>query len=74
MGYKDKDNNGIFVKVRGAHDKDDEGEQAQDPATLGQIMGWERFSLVLVILTHDSTAWTSVLTRWVLKLQKLIAK
>ena len=43
MGYKDKDNNGIFVKVRGAHDKDDEGEkgeQAQDLATptLGQIM------------------------------------
>ena len=41
MGYKDKDNNGIFVKVRGAHDEDDEGEkgeQAQDPATLRQIM------------------------------------
>ena len=41
MGYKDKDNNGIFVKVRGAHDKDDKGkkgEQAQDPATFGQIM------------------------------------
>ena len=36
MGYKDKDNNGIFVKVRGAHDEDDEGEegeQAQDPST-----------------------------------------
>ena len=41
MEYKDKDNNGIFVKVRGAHDEDNEGkkgEQAQDPATLGQIM------------------------------------
>ena len=41
MGYKDKDNNGIFVKVQGAHDEDDEGEegeQVQDPATLGQIM------------------------------------
>ena len=40
MGYKDKDNNEIFVKVRGAHNEDDEGEegeQAQDPATLGQI-------------------------------------
>ena len=38
MGYKDKDNNGIFIKVRCAHDEDDEGEegeQAQDPATLG---------------------------------------
>ena len=38
MGYKDKDNNEIFVKVRGAHNEDDEGEegeQAQDPATLG---------------------------------------
>ena len=36
MGYKDKDNNGIFVKVQGAHDEDDEGEEgeeAQDPAT-----------------------------------------
>ena len=43
MGYRDKDNNEIFVKVRGAHDEDDEGEegeQTQDPATptLGQIM------------------------------------
>ena len=43
MGYKDKDNNEIFVKVWGVHDEDDEGEegeQAQDPATptLGQIM------------------------------------
>ena len=43
MGYRDKDNNGIFVKVRSAHDEDDEGEegeQAQDPTThtLGQIM------------------------------------
>ena len=43
MGYRDKDNNGIFVKVRGVHDEDDEGkkgEQAQDPATptIGQIM------------------------------------
>ena len=38
MGYKDKNNNMIFVKVRDAHDEDDEGEeceQAQDPATLG---------------------------------------
>ena len=36
MEYKDKDNNGIFVKVRGAHNEDyegEEGEQAQDPAT-----------------------------------------
>ena len=24
IGYKDKDNNEIFVKVRGAHDEDDE--------------------------------------------------
>ena len=43
MGYRDKDNNGIFVKVRSAHDEDDEGkkgEQAQGPATptFGQIM------------------------------------
>ena len=41
IGYKDKDNNGTFIKVRGAHDEDDEGEeseQAQDPTTLGQIM------------------------------------
>ena len=26
MSYKDTDNNGIFVKVRGAQDEDDEGE------------------------------------------------
>ena len=29
MGYRDKDNNGIFVKVRGAHDEDDEGEKGE---------------------------------------------
>ena len=36
MRYKDKDNNEIFIKVRGAYDENDEGEegeQAQDPAT-----------------------------------------
>ena len=47
MGYKDTDNNGIFVKVRSAREEDDEGEegeQAQDQAmvhaapSLGQIM------------------------------------
>ena len=41
MVYKDKDNNGIFVKVRGVYDEDDErekGEQAQDPTTFRQIM------------------------------------
>ena len=43
MGYKDTDNNGIFVKVRGAQEEDDEGEEGepfQDPAapTLGQVM------------------------------------
>ena len=43
MGYKDTDNNGIFVKVCGAQDEDDEGEDgepAQNSAapTLGQIM------------------------------------
>ena len=38
MGYNDTNNNGIFVKVRGAHDEDNEGkegEQAQDPTILG---------------------------------------
>ena len=33
MSYKDTDNNGIFIKVRGAQEEDDEGEegeQAQD--------------------------------------------
>ena len=41
MGYKDKDNNEIFFKGRGAHDEDDEGEkgeQAQDPTILRPIM------------------------------------
>ena len=41
MGYKDKDNNGIFVKVWGVHDEDnvgEESEQAQDLDTLGYIM------------------------------------
>ena len=35
MGYKDIDNNGIFVKVRGTQEEDGEGEegdQAQDQA------------------------------------------
>ena len=37
MGYKDTENNGIFVKVRGAQEEDDEGEEgepAQDPTAL----------------------------------------
>ena len=43
MGYKATDNNGIFVKVRGTQEEDDEGEEGestQDPAapTFGQIM------------------------------------
>ena len=43
MGQKDTDNNEVFIKVRSALNKDDEGEEgepAQDPAapTLGQIM------------------------------------
>ena len=43
MNYKDTDNNGIFIKVRGAQEKDGEGEKgepAQDPAapTLAQVM------------------------------------
>ena len=29
MGYRDNDNNGIFVKVRGTHDEDDEGEKGE---------------------------------------------
>ena len=36
MGYKDIDNNGIFVKVHGAQDENDEGderEQTQDSAS-----------------------------------------
>ena len=37
-------------------------------------MFWERFSSVLVISTHDSIAWMSISTRWVLKLLQLIVK
>ena len=43
MGYKDTDNNEIFVKVHGAQKEDDEGEEgelAQDqaPPSFGQVM------------------------------------
>ena len=43
MGYKDTDNNGIFIKVRGTQEEVDEGEDeepAQDRAapSLGQVM------------------------------------
>ena len=43
MGYKDTDNNGIFVKVHDAQkeaDEGEEGEQTQDSTTptLGKIM------------------------------------
>ena len=43
MGYKDTDNNGIFIKVHSAQEEDDEGEErelAQDQAvpSLGQVM------------------------------------
>ena len=29
MGYKDTDNNEIFIKVRGAQEEDDEGEKGE---------------------------------------------
>ena len=35
MGYKNTDNNGIFVKVRGIQDDDDDGEE-HAPATQGE--------------------------------------
>ena len=43
MGYKDTNNNGIFVKVRGTQKEDDEGEEeepTQDQTTpfFGQVM------------------------------------
>ena len=80
MGYKDTDNNEIFIKVRGAQDEDDEGEEgepAQDSTvpTLDHIwMFWGRFNSILVILTQDLIVWMSVLTPWVLKWPLLIVK
>ena len=38
MGYKDPDNNGNFVKIRGDEDEEDEPAQAPEAHTLGQVM------------------------------------
>ena len=38
MGYKDPDNNGNFVKIRGDEGEEDEPAQAPKTHTLGQIM------------------------------------
>ena len=38
MGYKDPDNNGNFVKIRGDEGEEDELAQALEAYTLGQIM------------------------------------
>ena len=38
MGYKDLDNNGNFVKIRGDEGEEDEPAQAPKAHTLGQIM------------------------------------
>ena len=64
IGYKDTDNNGIFVKVRGTQEEDDvggqeegeEGEPTQDqvaPSLVRLWMCWGRFSSVLVRSTLD---------------------
>ena len=38
MGYKDLDNNGNFVKMRGDEGEEDEPAQALETHTLGQMM------------------------------------
>ena len=38
MGYKDLDNNGNFVKMRGDEGEEDEPAQAPETHTLGQVM------------------------------------
>ena len=38
MGYKDPDNNGNFVKIKGDEGEEDEPAQALEAHTLGQIM------------------------------------
>ena len=38
MGYKDPDNNGNFVKIRGDEGEKDESVQASEVHTLGQVM------------------------------------
>ena len=57
MGYKDTNNNGIFIKVWGAQNEDDEGEEDK-PAQIQPLlllvklwMFWGRFSSFWVTLT-----------------------
>ena len=38
MGYKDPDNTGNFIKMRGDEGEDDEPAQAPETHTLGQVM------------------------------------
>ena len=63
MGYKDTDNNGIFIKVRDAQEEDDEGEkgeQTQDSTTptLGQIM--DVLGEIQLNLGHINSRFTSM--------------
>ena len=77
MDYKNTDDNEIFVKVRGAQEEDDEGEegeQAQDHLLVRLWMCWGKFSSVLVRSTLDLTVYTSILSLWVLKWLTLIGK
>ena len=68
MGYKDLDNNGNFVKIRGDEGEKDEPAQAPKAHTFGQIIDvLADFRSVLVISTHDLIVWMSILIFWVLK-------
>ena len=50
MGYKDTDNNEIFVKVRGAQEEDDEGEEMEQDQDQAMVRAAPFFGQVMDVL------------------------
>ena len=64
MGYKNNNNNGIFVKIRGTQDKDvngeEQGEQAHDPDTLSLTQLMEVLVEIQLSLGHLNSRFNSM--------------
>ena len=50
MGYKDTNNNEIFVKVRGAQEEDDEGEEMEQDQDQAMVRAAPSFGQVMDVL------------------------
>ena len=84
MGYKDTDNNGIFVKVHGAQEEDDEGEEGEQAQDQAMVHAAPSFGRVMDVLGQIQLSIGQINTRldsmhkrlnsWVLKWLTLIRK